>query len=70
LITIGRIALSSKLRYDPANATAESSLMTWMQTITMASHWVGLTSPGMIELPGSLAGSFSAAMPARGLEAS
>ena len=58
------------MRYDPANATAEWSLMTWMQTITMASHWVGLTSPGMIELPGSLAGSFSAAAPARGLEAS
>ena len=30
--------------------------VTWMQTMTIASHWVGLTLPGMIELPGSFAG--------------
>ena len=31
-----------------------------------ASHWVGLTLPGMIELPGSLAGRISSPMPQRG----
>ena len=46
LMMIGRIALSSKLPWLPANATALSSPMTWMQTITIASHWVGLTLPG------------------------
>ena len=67
---IGRIALSWKLPCEPANATAVSSPMTWMQTITIASHWVGLTLPGMIELPGSLSGSLSSAMPVRGPDAS
>ena len=38
---------------------------TWMQTMIMASHWVGLTFPGMIELPGSLAGSTSSPRPLR-----
>ncbi len=41
-----------------------------MHTITMASHWVGLTLPGMIELPGSLAGRTSSLMPHRGPDAS
>ena len=41
-----------------------------MHTITMASHWVGLTLPGMIELPGSLAGNISSPIPHRGPEAS
>ncbi len=36
----------------------------------MASHWVGLTLPGMIEDPGSLAGTTSSLMPHRGPEAS
>jgi len=35
----------------------------------MTSHWVGLTLPGMIELPGSLAGSTSSPSPAPGPEA-
>jgi hypothetical protein len=39
---------------------------TWMQTITMASHWAGLTLPGMIEEPGSLAGRTSSPRPQRG----
>jgi putative DNA primase/helicase len=33
---IGRMALSSKFPWLPANATALSSPMTWMQTITIA----------------------------------
>ncbi len=41
-----------------------------MQTMTMASHWVGLTLPGMIEEPGSLAGRISSLRPHRGPEAS
>ena len=67
---IGRMALSSKLPCDPANAIALSSARTWMQTMTMASHWVGLTLPGMIEEPGSLAGRISSLIPHRGPEAS
>ena len=35
-----------------------------------ASHWVGFTLPGMIELPGSLAGMRISPMPDRGPEAS
>ena len=37
-----------------------------MQTITIASHWVGLTLPGMIDEPGSFAGSVSSPSPQRG----
>ena len=44
--------------------------MTWAQTMVMASAWVGLTLPGMIEEPGSLAGSSSSPMPQRGPEPS
>ena len=35
-----------------------------------ASHWVGLTLPGMIELPGSFSGMRSSPRPERGPEAS
>ena len=56
LMMMGRMVLSSKLPWLPAKATAVSSPMTWMQIMTMASHWVGLTLPGMMELPGSLSG--------------
>lgn len=51
-------------------ATALSSESTWVHTIIMASHWVGLTLPGMRELPGSLAGRVSSPIPPRGPEAS
>ena len=70
LMMIGRMALSSKLPWLPANATQLSSPSTWMQTITMASHWVGFTLPGMIDEPGSLAGRISSLSPQRGPEAS
>ena len=36
----------------------------------MASHWVGLTLPGMMEEPGSFSGSFSSPRPQRGPEPS
>ena len=39
---------------------------TCAHTMVSASTWVGLTLPGMIELPGSLAGSRSSPNPARG----
>ena len=35
---------------------ATSLPITWQHSIVIASHWVGLTLPGMIELPGSFSG--------------
>ena len=49
---------------------ATSLPITWAQTMVSASHWVGLTLPGMIELPGSLAGRSSSPRPQRGPEPS
>ena len=66
----GLLTFSSKLPRAPATATAVSLPSTWMQTIIMASLWVGLTLPGMIEDPGSLAGSTSSPSPLRGPEPS
>src|ERR1700758_2629001 len=40
--------------------------ITWAAIIATASHCVGLTLPGMIDDPGSLAGIFSSAKPSRG----
>ena len=42
----GLHTLSSRLPRLPATATAVSFPITWMQTMIMASHWVGLTLPG------------------------
>src|SRR6187402_3004093 len=42
--------------------------MTWAQTIVNASHWVGLTFPGMILLPGSFSGRANSPRPQRGPE--
>jgi hypothetical protein len=36
------------------------------RTIVTASHWVGFTFPGMIELPGSVSGMRIAPSPDRG----
>ena len=66
----GLHTLSSRLPRLPATATAVSFPITWMQTMIMASHWVGLTLPGMIDDPGSLGGSTSSASPLRGPEPS
>jgi hypothetical protein len=38
------------------DATATSLPKTWTATMIIASHWVGLTLPGMIELPGLVLG--------------
>ena len=43
--------------------------MTWLATIVIASLWVGLTLPGMIELPGSFSGMMISPRPLRGPEA-
>src|SRR5271156_6258728 len=39
---------------------------TWQHSTVMASHWVGLTLPGMIEEPGSFSGNISSPRPERG----
>ena len=40
----------------------------WAQTMVNASGWVGLTFPGMIELPGSFSGMMISPIPLRGPE--
>ena len=50
----------------PATVTVTSLPMTRVATIVNASDWVGLTFPGMIEEPGSLAGMRISPMPQRG----
>jgi hypothetical protein len=52
----GLKTFSSKFPDAPPIVTATSFPMTWAQTIVSASDWVGLTLPGMIELPGSFSG--------------
>ena len=42
---------------------------TWQQTMVSASAWVGLTLPGMIELPGSFSGMVISPRPLRGPDA-
>ena len=42
----------------------------WIAIITIASHWVGVTLPGILDDPGSFAGSCSSAHPVRGPDAS
>ncbi len=49
---------------------AVSLPMTCTATIVTASHCVGLTLPGMMDEPGSLAGMMSSPIPQRGPEAS
>ena len=44
--------------------------MTCAQTWVRASHWVGLTLPGMIDEPGSFSGRISSPSPQRGPEPS
>ena len=53
---IGRNTFSSKLPVAPPKFTATSLPNTWQQSIVTASDCVGLTLPGMIELPGSFSG--------------
>ena len=50
--------------------TATSFPTTWAQTMVIASHWVGLTLPGIMEEPGSLLGIIISPIPQRGPDAS
>ena len=56
--------------FAPANAKVVSFPITCAHTIVTASHWVGFTFPGIIELPGSISGNCSSPRPHRGPEAS
>ena len=60
----GLKTFSSKLPEAPPIPTATSLPITWAHTMVSASHWVGFTLPGMIELPGSFSGMRSSPMPA------
>ena len=62
--------LSSKLPWLAAKPTAASFPITCTATIVTASHWVGLTFPGMMEEPGSFSGMRISPRPSRGPEAS
>ena len=42
---------------------------TWTATIVIASHWVGLTLPGMMDEPGSFSGNVNSPKPQRGPDA-
>ena len=66
----GLQTFSSKLPLAPAQPIATSLPKTCPQTINRASHCVGLTLPGMIELPGSLDGITISPSPQRGPDAS
>ena len=65
----GLNTLSWKLPCEPAKPTVASLPNTWVATMVIASHWVGLTLPGMMEEPGSFSGISSSPMPLRGPEA-
>jgi hypothetical protein len=62
----GIITLSSKFPFAPAQVIVVSLPITCAQTIIIASHITGFTLPGMIELPGCVAGSWISPIPHRG----
>ena len=62
--------MSSKWPWLPAKVMAALLPNICTQTWVSASHWVGLTLPGMIEEPGSFSGSDSSPRPERGPEPS
>ena len=53
----GIMTLSSKFPFAPAQVMVVSLPITSAQTIISDSHMTGFTFPGMIELPGCVAGS-------------
>ncbi|CFW03862.1 Uncharacterised protein [Bordetella pertussis] len=65
-ITSGLKTFSSKLPLAPPTLMATSLPMTCAASIVTASHWVGLTLPGMMELPGSFSGMLISPSPERG----
>ena len=62
----GMNTFNSKLPCEAAMPTATSLAITCTATIVIASHWVGLTFPGMMELPGSFSGIRISPRPQRG----
>ena len=64
----GLNVLSSKLPCELATAITVSFPISWQHTIVIASHWVGLTLPGIIDEPGSLLGISNSPRPQRGPE--
>ena len=62
----GLKTLSSKLPCAPPKLIATSLPITWQAAMVSASHCVGFTLPGMIELPGSFSGMVISPMPQRG----
>ena len=66
----GLKTLSSKLPEAPPREMATSLPITCAQSMVIASDWVGLTLPGMMELPGSFSGMVISPRPERGPDAS
>ena len=62
----GMKTFSSKLPWLAAKPNVASLPMTWTATMVTASHCVGLTLLGMMELPGSFSGMRISPMPQRG----
>ena len=62
----GMKTLSSKFPWLAAIPKVASLPMTWTATMVTASHCVGLTLLGMMELPGSFSGMRISPMPQRG----
>ena len=62
----GIITLSSKFPFAPAHVMVVSLPITCAHTIIIDSHITGFTLPGMIELPGCVAGSWISPIPQRG----
>ena len=63
---IGIITFSSKFPFAPAQLMVTSLPMTCAHTIMSDSLMTGFTFPGMIELPGCVAGNRISPMPHRG----
>src|SRR3569623_3067381 len=64
----GRYTLSSNWPWLSAKVSVVWSPNTWAHAWVIASHWVGLTLPGMIDEPVSFSGSASSPSPERGPE--
>ena len=66
LIIKGLNTFNSKCPLAPPMLTATLFPMTYAHTIVKASHYVGLTLPGIIEEPGSFSGRDSSPRPLQG----
>ena len=62
----GLNTFSSKCPCDPAMVIPLWFPITFVQTIVIASHWVGFIFPGIIDDPASFSGSLSSEYPALG----